>query len=159
MQTIQQTPRRPGTNKRKFMAGGVIIALAIVALIYNGLQMGGAYYLTLDELAAKGSSMTGQGVRLNAEVDKESVDYDARALTLSFDLVDPTTGARRAVTYNDPMPDLFMRSESVIVEGIVQPDGALDAHNIIVKCPSKYEEAADNGEITPDDHANEVLLQ
>ena len=62
----------------KFFAGGGLIILAIMALIMNGIQTGGNYYLTLDELAAKGPAIMGQGVRINATVDKESVEYDSR---------------------------------------------------------------------------------
>ena len=108
--------------------------------------------LTLDELAAKSSTLGSQGVRVNAVVDKESVNYDSRAISLSFDLVDPESGSRRTVVYNDPMPDLFMKSESVIVEGVVGPAGTLEAHTILVKCPSKYEEAQEAGEMVPQDH-------
>ncbi|MCB0076934.1 MAG: cytochrome c maturation protein CcmE [Anaerolineales bacterium] len=157
MKTIS-SQSKPKSSKTKFWAGGAIILVALIALIYNGLQMGGAYYLTMDELAAKERSMVGQGVRLNAVVDKESVNYDTRAIALNFDLVDPNSGARRSVSYHQPMPDLFMKSDSVIVEGTVLADGSLDAHNIIVKCPSKYEEKQDNGEEIPEDHANDAVM-
>ncbi len=120
-----------------------------MALIMNGIQTGGNYYLTLDELAAKGASITNQGVRINATVDKESVEYDSRAISLTFDLVNPESGARRSVVFNDPMPDLFLKSESVIVEGVVNNSGTLEAHTILVKCPSKYEEAEENGAKMP----------
>ena len=136
----------------KFLIGGALIVLAIAALIVNGIQTGGNYYLTLDELAAKENGIVGQGVRVNAIVDKESVNYDSRAISLSFDLVNPESGARRSVIFNDPMPDLFMKSESVIVEGAVNDGGTLEAHTILVKCPSKYEEAQANGEAVPTDH-------
>ena len=139
-------------GKAKFLVGGTFIILAIAALIINGIRTGGNYYLTLDELADKSDSIVGEGVRVNATVDKESVNYDSRAIALSFDLVNPDTGARRTVMYHDPMPDLFMKSESVIVEGVVNQGGTLEAHTILVKCPSKYEEAQANGEAVPGDH-------
>ncbi len=140
------------SGKVKFLVGGTLIIIAIVALIVNGIQTGGNYYLTLDELAAKSESIIGEGVRVNATVDKESVNYDSREIALSFDLVNPDTGVRRTVMFNDPMPDLFMKSESVIVEGVVNQGGTLEAHTILVKCPSKYEEAQASGEAVPEDH-------
>jgi len=150
MQRIANFKVKPkSANHRKFFAGGGLIILAIMALIMNGIQTGGNYYLTLDELAAKGASITNQGVRINATVDKESVEYDSRAISLTFDLVNPESGARRSVVFNDPMPDLFLKSESVIVEGVVNDSGTLDAHTILVKCPSKYEEAQENGPTMP----------
>ncbi|MDQ4074802.1 MAG: cytochrome c maturation protein CcmE [Chloroflexota bacterium] len=152
MRTIPEPKRTSSTGKAKFLAGGVLIVVAIALLIFNGIRSGGNYYLTLDELAARDSTVVDRGVRVNAVVDKESVDYDPRAISLTFDLVNPESGARRTVVYNEPMPDLFMKSESVIVEGTVTPDGTLAAHTILVKCPSKYEEAQANGEALPADH-------
>ncbi|HEX8684455.1 MAG TPA: cytochrome c maturation protein CcmE [Ardenticatenaceae bacterium] len=155
MQTISAPRRTASAGKTRFYAGGVVIVLAIGWLIFNGIQSGGNYYLTLDELAAKESTLGDRGVRVNAIVDKDSVHYDSRAISLSFDLLDPESGARRTVVYNEPMPDLFMKSESVIVEGMVGANGTLEAHTILVKCPSKYEEAQENGEAVPTDHFKE----
>ncbi len=153
MQRIPTTkPASPKIGKARFWAGGAIVIMAILALIANGIRTGGNYYLTLDELAAKSSEMMGHGVRVNATVDKDSVVYNAQAITLSFDLIDPASGARRTVVYNDPMPDLFMKSESVIVEGTLDTAGTLEASTILVKCPSKYEEAQENGSTVPTDH-------
>jgi cytochrome c-type biogenesis protein CcmE len=154
---IRSTPKNP--NKVRFMAGGGLIVVAIIALIVNGIQSGGNYYLTLDELAAKSNEMTGRGVRVNAAVDMASVDYNTQAITLQFDLVDPASGARRTVIYNDPMPDLFLKSESVIVEGTLTDTGTLEAHTILVKCPSKYEEKVEKGEAVPTDHYQDSNLQ
>ncbi len=155
MQTISAPRRTASAGKTRFYAGGVVIVLAIGWLIFNGIQSGGNYYLTLDELAAKEATLGDRGVRVNAIVDKDSVHYDSRAISLSFDLLDPESGARRTVVYNEPMPDLFMKSESVIVEGMVGANGTLEAHTILVKCPSKYEEAQENGETVPTDHFEE----
>lgn len=151
MQSIPTTTVRPPRGKTKFYAGGALIILAIAALIFNGVRSG-SYYLTLDELAARSGSLFGRGVRVNAMVDKESVAYDSRAIELSFDLVDPVSGTRRHVVHHQPMPDTFMKSESVIVEGTLLPDGTLEAHTLLVKCPSKYEEKQQAGEILPEDH-------
>jgi len=156
MQRILEPKVSSSNGKVKFLAGGALIIFAIIALITNGIRTGGNYYLTLDELAVKGDSIVDQGVRVNAMVDKESVNYDSRAITLSFDLVNTESGARRSVVFNDPMPDLFMKSESVIVEGVVNGQGTLDAHTILVKCPSKYEEAQEKGETIPTDHLEET---
>lgn len=151
MQSIPYNTVRPNRSKTKFYAGGALIVLAIAALIFNGVRSG-SYYLTLDELAARGASLNGRGVRVNAIVDKESVNYDSRAIELSFDLVDPISGARRHVVHHQPMPDTFMKSESVIVEGTLLADGTIEAHTLLVKCPSKYEEKQEAGEAVPDDH-------
>lgn len=151
MDRIAPPPRSRG-GKAKFWAGGTLIVAAILLLIVNGLRTGGNYYLTVDELAERGESMVNRGVRVNGQVDTATVNYDSRAISLAFEIVDPESGARRQVLYQDPMPDLFLKSESVIVEGRVTEAGVLEAHTILVKCPSKYEEAQQKGEEIPVDH-------
>ena len=138
-------------RKLKFVLGGVVILIAIAFLITNGVRSAGNYYITLEELAARGDQVIGEGIRINAVVDKESVEYDSRDIRLAFDLVDEN-GHRQHVVYDDVMPDLFMKSESVIVEGQLNDAGTFQANMILVKCPSKYEEKVEEGEQVPDDH-------
>lgn len=144
-----QEPRIGGIPRRKlkFVLGGLVIALAITALIVNGVRSAGNYYITLEELAARGSQVVGDGVRVKAPVDKESVDYDTRDIELTFDLIDDQ-GNRLPVVYNDVMPDLFMKSTSVIVEGRLTQQGVFRADLILVQCPSKYRDAAGPGDQT-----------
>lgn len=141
--------------KVKFFAGGAIIVLAIAALIFNGVRTAGNYYITLDELAAKGDRAIGQGLRVSAPVDIDSVKYDTQKIVLAFDMVDPNSGARQHVVYRNVMPDLFMKSESVIVEGRLDENRVFQADTIFVKCPSKYESAVQQGEQVPADHFNQ----
>ena len=138
-------------RKFKFVVGGVVILLAMAFLIYQGVRAGGAYYITLAEMVARGDAIVGDMVRVEAVVDKESVEYDTRNIVLRFDMVDDQ-GNRMPVVYHDVMPDLFMKSTSVIVEGRVNENGVFEASNILVKCPSKYEEAAESGAEVPADH-------
>nr|WP_290667238.1 cytochrome c maturation protein CcmE [Ardenticatena sp.] len=138
-------------RKFKFVVGGMVILLAMVFLIYQGVRAGGAYYITLEELRARGDAVVGDMVRVEAPVDKESVEYDTRNIVLRFDMVDEQ-GNRLPVVYHDVMPDLFMKSTSVIVEGRLNENGVFEASNILVKCPSKYEEAAEAGAEVPTDH-------
>ncbi|MDQ7029135.1 MAG: cytochrome c maturation protein CcmE [Ardenticatenia bacterium] len=138
-------------RKLKFVIGGVVALLSIVALIVNGLVNASNYYITLEEALSQGNRLVGKGLRINAVVDKESVQYDPKNIVLTFDLVDEA-GRRVPVVYRDVMPDLFMKSESVIVEGRLNEKGVFEADMILVKCPSKYEEAIEAGEQVPTNH-------
>ena len=138
-------------RKFKFLVGGFVAVAAIAVLIVNGLMSAGNYYITLEEAVSQGDRLVGRGVRINAVVDKESVRYDTQNIVLTFDLVDEA-GNRLPVVYRDVMPDLFMKSESVIVEGRLNDQGVLEASLILVKCPSKYEEALDAGQQVPQNH-------
>ncbi|NOZ05446.1 MAG: cytochrome c maturation protein CcmE [Chloroflexi bacterium] len=137
-------------SQLKFLVGGGIIILAILLLIANSFRGTGAYYITVSELNAKGADAIGRSWRISGPVDKESVQYDASALTLKFDMTED--GHRLPVVYHDVMPDLLMKSTSVIVEGRIDQSGVFEASSILVKCPSKYESQLDAGQEVPPDH-------
>ena len=42
--------------------------------------------------------------------------------------------------YHGALPDPFKEGRNVIVQGMLQKDGSLQASQLIVKCPSKYVE-------------------
>ncbi len=133
-----QIVERSADKKIKFIVGGVVIALAIVYLIYNGFQSNAAYFLTVDELHAKGDTILNQTVRVSGEVDAETIDFNNRDLILAFD-VTSETGDRMPVVFYGPKPDQMREGAQAILEG--KYDGELfTAKTLMLKCPSRYEE-------------------
>lgn len=132
-------PSRP-RRQTKFYVGGVLVVLVMAYLIVTSLRGGSSYYLTIAELQARGTDIVDRPVRVSAAVDKETIDYDVKSLTLRFDLVDE--GGRLPLVYSGVKPDLLDMSESVVVEGRLLDSGVFRAVTILTKCPSKYEEAA-----------------
>ena len=129
---------RAANKKTKFIIGGVIIALAIVYLIYNGIQSSAAYFLTVDELYAKGTAIENRTVRVSGQVDADTIDFNNRDLILTFD-VTSETGERLPVIFNGPKPDQMREGAEAIMEG--KYDGELfTAQSLMLKCPSRYEE-------------------
>lgn len=125
-------------KKTKFIIGGVIIALAIVYLIYTGVQSTAAYFLTVDELYAKGETIENRTVRVAGKVDAETIDFNNRDLILAFD-VTSDTGERLHVVFNGPKPDQMREGAEAIIEG--KYDGqTFTAQSLLLKCPSRYEE-------------------
>lgn len=125
-------------KKTKFIVGGVVIALAIVYLIYNGIQSNAAYFLTVDELHAKGTAVYNQTIRVSGKVDAETIDFNNRDLILSFD-VTSETGERMHVVFNGPKPDQMREGAEAILEGKYNGE-VFTAQTLMLKCPSKYEE-------------------
>jgi cytochrome c-type biogenesis protein CcmE len=74
-------------------------------------------------------STTGEILGIQASEDK---------LSFSFVMVDDNQEEQR-VFYNEPMPADFVRSEQVVVIGSYYND-VFVADQILMKCPSKYEE-------------------
>lgn len=126
-----------GGGKLKFIIGGLLILGAIAYVTLSSFQSNAIYYLTLKELNTQRSSMVGQPLRVNAPLDKNSIQFDDKTLTLKFslqegDLVLP-------VVYKGVVPDTMGQGESVVAEGRLGADGVFQADTILVKCPSKYE--------------------
>lgn len=133
-----QIAGQAANKKTKFIIGGVIIALAIVYLIYTGVQSSAAYFLTVDELYAKGVAIENQTVRVSGKVDAATIEFNNRDLLLTFD-VTSETGQRMPVIFNGPKPDQMREGAEAIVEG--KYDGqAFTAQSLLLKCPSRYEE-------------------
>jgi len=129
---------RSANNKIKFIIGGVIIAVAILYLIYNGIQSSAAYFLTVDELYAKGSAIENRTVRVSGLVDADTIDFNNRDLVLKFD-VTSESGERLPVVFNGPQPDQMREGAEAILEG--KYDGNMfTAQSLMLKCPSRYEE-------------------
>lgn len=133
-----QIAGQAANKKIKFIIGGVIIALAIVYLIYTGVQSSAAYFLTVDELYAKGVAIENQTVRVSGKVDAATIEFNNRDLLLTFD-VTSETGQRMPIVFNGPKPDQMREGAEAIIEG--KYDGqAFTAQSLLLKCPSRYEE-------------------
>lgn len=62
----------------------------------------------------------------------------ADRVSFSFIMVDDK-GKEQTVTYNEPMPADFTKSEKVVVIGSYEGE-VFHASKILLKCPSKYQE-------------------
>ena len=72
-------------------------------------------------------------------LDKDaSMDYNARANRFTFTAIDKE-GKKQKVFYNQPKPQDFERSEEITMKGFAT-DSAFVAEEILMKCPSKYNE-------------------
>ena len=121
----------------KLLVGGVIIALTAGYLIFDAARSAAAFYLTVSELEQQGPSE--RAVRVAGTIVGESIDWDPRALRLQFELVDAS--GRLPVSYQGTRPDMFRDGAQAVVEGRYTAEGVLEARAIMLKCPSRYEEA------------------
>ncbi len=125
----------------KFIAAGLVIVVAIGFLGISSFQANSMYYLTVPELKAQaqaeGAPFFDKTVRVSGPLHKESIDWDAKTLTLKFHIIDGTE--MFPVVFVGPVPDTMQNGETVVVEGKYTREGVFNASNILVKCPSKYE--------------------
>ena len=126
------------SNKRiKFIVGGLVIALVVGYLIFSAAKGSAAYYLTIQEIQQQPSST--RNVRVAGNVVGESIVWKARDLRLEFDIVDES--GRLSVVYSGARPDMFLDEAEVVIEGKLGSEGVFEASTMLLKCPSKYEEA------------------
>jgi cytochrome c-type biogenesis protein CcmE len=161
-QVVEARPRYGG--RVKFIIGGVLIFAAIVYLIISSTKANAQYFFTIDELISRGKSIVGQNVRISGAVIGDSIQYDPQALSLSFTIAnvpadnkqieaqgglaavlhaavtDPSRSRMQAV-YVGPKPDLLRDEAQAIMTGHIGEDGVFYADELLLKCPTKYEEA------------------
>ncbi len=135
--TLERTASAKAGGKWKFLIGGLLILGAIAYVTITSFQSNSVYYITLQELNAQRSSIVGQTIRVNAPLDKASVQFDDKSLTLKFNLMDGNLVL--PVVYKGVVPDTIGQGETVVAEGHLGTDGVFQASTILVKCPSKYE--------------------
>jgi len=148
----------------KFVIGGMLILVAVVFLIWTSTAASAEYFLTIDELNAKGSGVVDKNLRVSGAVIGDSIQYDPQSLTLSFEVahvpadnlaietegglaevlhqavLDPSR-SRIKVVYVGPKPDLLRNEAQAIMTGHMAPDGVFYAEELLLKCPTRYEEA------------------
>lgn len=165
--TVSQTPavalpRSPG--RLKFLIGGLLIVGAIVYLVATSLQATAQYFYTVDEIVAKGSSIAGQNLRASGAVLGDTITYDPKTLTITFEMaqvsndtadieaagglaqalhnaVSDPNAKRIKVVYVGPKPDLLKHEAQAIVTGTLDENGVFHADELLLKCPTRYEEA------------------
>lgn len=126
-------------GKFKFLVGSLIILAAIAFATLSSFQSNTVYYLTLREFNAQRTQLAGQSVRINGPLDQSSIQIDQKNLVLTFNLKDGDVV--QPVVYRGVIPDTLKTGESIVAEGRLDAQNVFQASAILVKCPSKYEEA------------------
>ena len=152
-----------GGGRSKFLVGGLLVVGAIIYLIVTTLQSTAQYFYTVDEIKAKGGSVVGKNLRASGAVRGETIQFDSSTLTVSFEMTNVSNDAkdieaagglaealhqavadpnatRLQVVYNGPMPDLLKNEAQAIVTGKIGEDGVFYADELLLKCPTRYEE-------------------
>lgn len=165
-ETSNQIKEKKVFKVNKFVIGGGLLLIAVVVLVITSLKGNAQYYLTVDELLA---SPQGQftNVRVSGVVLGDTIQYDAQHLVLKFTVanipgdnkeikalgglakvlhdasIDPAA-SHLQVEYHDVKPDLLKNEAQAIMTGQLGEDGVFYAEELLLKCPSRYEDALPN---------------
>ena len=151
-------PKRKRSERLKFVGAGLLILVAVLYLLISGTLQGARYFITVREVL-EDSSYLGRTVRISGAVDGESIDYDSERAILRFEIVnipskydDLATALREAlldrnaprlsiIVENAAIPDLLQHEAQAILTGALGRDGVFAATELLLKCPSRFEES------------------
>ncbi len=139
--SVERTASVKAGGKLKFIIAGILILGTVAFVTFTSFQSNAIYYLNLKELNVQRGSLINQPVRINAPLDKSSIQFDDKSLTLKFNLVEDKYIL--PVVYKGVVPDTMDKGETVVAEGKLGQDGVFYASTLLVKCPSKYETEPD----------------
>jgi cytochrome c-type biogenesis protein CcmE len=113
----------------------LMIGFGSMLMLSFGRQVGGYMDFTQAEEAGTRAHVVGNWVR------DSHFQYDRDRNIFSFYMSD-ANGLVRQVRYHNPKPANFEDAEQLVLEGFMNGDHFV-AQNILVKCPSKYNDVRD----------------
>jgi cytochrome c-type biogenesis protein CcmE len=150
-------------NPTKFIVGGVMLLAVVVFMVISATRATAQFFLTVGEIQNGDRDYAGENLRVSGAVIGDSIRYDSETHTLHFTIaniptdddeieaqggleavlhqaaIDPTA-AQMDVVYKGAPPDMLKEEAQAILTGSLQDDGSFLAEEILLKCPSKYEE-------------------
>lgn len=169
----QSIPPKPAAqSKLKFYIGGALIFAAVIYLIVSSTSANTQYYLTIQELLERKMEMVNRDVRVSGAVLGETIQYNPDTLALEFTVVQipadnteiekrgglaqvlhdatlDSTLDRLHVVYQGVKPDLLKNEAQAIMTGSIGEDNVFYADELLLKCPSRYEDALPSQVVTP----------
>lgn len=145
------------------MVAGLLILVGVVFLIVTSTADTARYFLTVEELKAQHDELVGRDVTVSGAVLGETIEYDLGGPQVTFtvvqvpgdpreveragglaqvlsDAVSNPDATRLQVVYRGVKPDLLQHESQAIVRGRLEEDGVFHASEVLLKCPTRYEE-------------------
>lgn len=156
-----------GEGRFKFIIGGALILAAVTWLVISSMKTNAEYFMTVDEVLRNEQTLVGRNLRISGAVVGTTIGYNPETMELSFEIADiPGDNAeieeqgglaavlhaavidlersRILVVYQGARPDLLNDEAQAVVTGKLGEDGIFYAEELLLKCPTKYEQALPN---------------
>jgi len=125
------------SKRRPWVIAGVVAVVAVFGwLLYGGLDKNVVFFLTPQELLAKGTAGYDVPVRLGGQVKPGTVKWDDKTLRLTFEVTDGKSDV--AVQSSGAPPQMFRDGMGVVLEGRYGRDSVFDATSLMVKHSNEY---------------------
>ncbi len=162
------TSSQQSTGRWKFLLGGVLILASVVILIFVGTTANVQSFTTIDEIVNNPQDYVGRTVRISGAVIGDTIRYDRENLDIAFTISHiPTNFSNLAealhqsvnnpqlpnlqiVIYNQVMPDLLSHEAQAIVTGTLGEDGVFYGTELLLKCPSRFEDGGSRNNLAED---------
>ena len=150
--------RRRSRVRLHFLLVGALILVAAAWLIISGTITGARYFISVDELV-NNPDWLGTTVRVSGAVLGPSISYDPDNLSIAFTMAaipaqfddlatalheavsDPSVTRIEVIVPDQAKPDLLQHEAQAILTGRLGADGVFIASELLLKCPSRFEEA------------------
>jgi cytochrome c-type biogenesis protein CcmE len=126
------------SSTRKFLLGGTVIVVVIGVLIASSFSGSTSDYLTVAEVKALDVVQV-RDSRVSGAIVSNSVEWNTREVHLTFAIEDET--GILPISYHGPQPDMLVDAvEAVAIGKYDHENQVFVAKDLLMKCPSKYEE-------------------
>ena len=125
-------------RQTKYVIGLAIILTGVAIIVATAIPNSLQYYVTADELVAAKRDFGGKKLKVAGKVHEGSISKVENTMAIEFGVINE--GKIVNVTYEGAIPDTFKEGAEVVVTGILQPDGRIEATEVLAKCASRYEE-------------------
>ena len=148
----------------KFLVGSILLGASGLYLLSTSSTSSTQYFLTINEVMSSGDKFVGKNIRISGAVIGESLKFNQATGNLSFyiaevpgdykqvedqgglasvleNAVSNPNLQRLQIIYSGEKPELLRNKAQAIITGQFHSDGVFYADEILLKCPSRYEEA------------------
>lgn len=149
------------------LCGCVLLALGVYYMFSVSSQSTLQYFLTVSEVIGQESKFIDRNIRISGVVLGDTIEYNEASFTLSFTIADVPADYKEVedlgglekvlrdsannpnspiikILYTGPQPDLLRDEAQAIITGKLGSDGIFYADEILLRCPTRYEEAVPN---------------
>jgi cytochrome c-type biogenesis protein CcmE len=150
-------------GKAKLIVAGLMIVSAVAYLIVTSTGSTAHYFLTIEEVRAMDDEADSRRLTISGAVLGDTIDYDPSKPRVTFtivqmpgdpreversgglarvlhDAVNDPDAPRMEIVYEDVKPDLLQHESQAIIRGQLGDDGRFHADEVLMKCPTRYEE-------------------
>jgi cytochrome c-type biogenesis protein CcmE len=118
----------------KFVIGALVIIISIFIIIFN-LKDNLIYFYSPTDLISMNLD-SNQSIRVGGLVKKDSVRFNDQSSKHIFVISDNTNTV--TVEFEGILPNLFAEEKGVVVEGVYQNSGLINANKVLAKHDENY---------------------